>query len=130
MGSQGGCTFEKYGKGHTGVCRSGGACRKYGREGHYARDCRQSAPVQDLRILYHFHQVGHLRANCPQLVARPVQASAPTHLWITGGDQGGAEPPRTQGRAFQLIAEEVRAKPDAIAGMFSFHCCLVIWLFM
>ena len=94
------------------------------------RDCRQSAPVQDMRICYQCHQVGHMRANCPQLVAGPVQAPAQTTLRITGGGQSGAEPPRAQGRAFQLMAEEVRAEPDSAAGMFSFHCCLVICLFM
>ena len=87
-------------------------------EGHYARDCRQSAPVWDLRICYHCHQVGHLRVNCPQLAAGPVQAPSPATLRITGGGQDGAEPPRAQGRAFQLIAEEVRAVSDAAAGMF------------
>ena len=59
-----------------------------------------------------------MRANCPQLTAEPVQAPAPATLRITGGGQGGAEPPRAQGHAFQLIAEEVRAVPDAVMGMF------------
>ena len=53
-----------------------------------------------------------------QLAAGPVQAPASATLRITGGGQGGAEPPRAQGRAFQLVAEEVRAVPDAAAGMF------------
>ena len=63
--------------------------------------------------------------NCPQLVARPMQAPTPTNLRITGGGQGGAELPRAQGRAFQLTTEEVRADPDAAAGMFP-SCYLVI----
>ena len=86
--------------------------------GALCEGCRQSAPVRDLRICYYCHQVGHLRVNCPQLAAGPVQAPLPSTLRITGGRQGGAEPPRAQGRAFQLIAEEVRAVPDATAGMF------------
>ena len=82
------------------------------------RDCRQSAPVRDLRICYLCHQVGHLRVNCLQLAAGPVHAPAPAPLRITGGGQGGAEPPRAQGRVFQLVAEEVRAVPEIAAGMF------------
>ena len=118
LGDQSSRACVKCGKGHTGVCRSGGACRKCGEEGHYARDCRQSAPVRDLRICYHCHQVGHLRVNCPQLTAGPVQVPAPATLRITGGGQGGAEPPRAQGRASHLTAKEVRAVSDAAAGMF------------
>ena len=94
MGDQGGHVCGKCGRGHAGVCRSGGACRKCGKEGHYARDCRQSVPVRDLRICYHCHQVGHLKVNCPQIAAGSVQAPAPATLRITGGGQGGAEPPR------------------------------------
>ena len=59
-----------------------------------------------------------MRANCPKLVARPVQAPAPATLRIIGGGQGGADPSRAQGRAFQLTAKEVRSEPDAAAGMF------------
>ena len=66
-----------------------------------------------------------MRANCPQLVSRPVQVPALTTLRTTGGGQGGAEPPRAQGRAFQLTVEEVRAEPDAAAGMSPF-CYLVV----
>ena len=47
-----------------------------------------------------------------------LSIDAPATLRITGGGQGGAEPSRAQGRAFQLIAEEVRAEPDTAASMF------------
>ena len=47
-----------------------------------------------------------------------MQAPTPATLRTTGGGQGGAEPPRAQGRAYQLAAEEVRAVPDVAAGMF------------
>ena len=59
-----------------------------------------------------------MRVNCPQLAAGSVQAPAPATLRITGGGQGGAEPPRAQGRVFQLVTEEVRAVPETAAGMF------------
>ena len=110
-------TCGKCGRGHTGVCRSGGACRKCGKEGHYARDCRRSAPVRDLRICYHCHQVGHMRVNCPQLVAGPVQAPAPATLRITDGGQDGAEPQRAQGRVYLRTTEGDGTVPEAAAGM-------------
>ncbi|CAH1445284.1 unnamed protein product [Lactuca virosa] len=62
--------------------------------------------------------VGHLKANCPLLAAKPAQAPAPTTLRITDGRPVRAEPPKAQGRAFQLTAEEARAAPDVVAGMF------------
>ena len=101
VGDQSSHTCGKCGRGHTGVCRSGGACRKCGKEGHYARDCRQSAQARDLRICYHCHQVGHLRVNCPQIATGPVQAPAPATLRIPGGGQDGAEP---QGPRVVLIS--------------------------
>ena len=58
-----------------------------------------------------------------------MQAPTPTTLRITGGGQGGAEPPRAQGHTFKLTAEEVRVEPDTVASMVSFRCCLVILLF-
>lgn len=87
-------TCGKCGRSHTGVCRTGGACRKCGKEGHYAGDYRRVAPVRDSRICYHCRQDGHMRVNCPQLSAGPVQAPAPATLRISGGGQDGAEPPR------------------------------------
>ena len=37
---------------------------------------------------------------------------------ITDGRPVRAEPPKAQGRAFQLTSEEARAAPDVVAGMF------------
>ena len=105
-------------EGSLGVCRFDSACHKCGKERHFARDCRQLAPVQDMRIFYHFHQVGHVKTNCPQLAARPAQALVPATLKITNRGQGRAEPPKAQGRAFQLAAKGARTTPDAVTSMF------------
>ena len=59
-----------------------------------------------------------MKTNCPQVVARPVQAPAPATLRITVGGQGRDEPSRTKERAFQLTAEEAKTAPDVVAGMF------------
>ena len=45
----------KCGKGQSGVCRSGSVCRKRDKEGHFTMDCREPAPVPDMRICYHCH---------------------------------------------------------------------------
>lgn len=47
---QRGHTCGKCGKVHEGACRSTGVCHKYGKEGHYERDCRQLNPVLSTKI--------------------------------------------------------------------------------
>ena len=59
-----------------------------------------------------------MKANCPLLAAKPMQAASPATLRNTDGIPVRAEPPKAQGRAFQLTAEEARAVPDVVAGMF------------
>lgn len=74
-----------FGKAHEGVCQSTSRCHICGMEGHIARNCLQQAPLSSTRICYHYEQVCHVKASCPLLAARPVQAPAPTNLRITDG---------------------------------------------
>lgn len=54
------------------------------------------------------------------LVAKCMQALAPTTLRITDGRQGRAEARKARDRSFQLTAEEARAMPDVVTSMISF----------
>ena len=51
------------------------------------------------------------------MAARSVQAPTPATLRLTDGSQGRAEPPKAPGRAYQLVAEEIRTAPEVTAGM-------------
>ena len=65
-----------------------------------------------------------MKAQCPLLVARLVQAPAPATLRLTDGGQGRAEPPKALGRAYQLMTEEIRSLLEVSADMFSALSCL------
>ena len=82
------------------------------------KDCLQAVPVQGMRLYYHCDQVGHVKANCTLLAAKPAQVSALATLRNSDGRPVKVEPPKDQGRAFQLIAEEARVAPDVVARMF------------
>ena len=71
-----------------------------------------------------------MKVNCPSLAASPVQAPAPATLNIKDGSQGRAEPPSARGRAFQLIAEEAKATPDVVTGIFPFLILLIMFCVM
>lgn len=49
-------------------------------------------------------------------------------LSYTDGHRGRAEAPMTKGTAYQLIVEEVRAKPDMVTGMYSFYDYVILSL--
>ena len=65
-----------------------------------------------------------MKAQCPLLAARPVQAPSSATLRLTEGGQGRAEPPKAPGRAYQLVTEEIRFEPEVSFGMFSVLSCL------
>ena len=79
-----------------------------------------------MRICFHCHQVGHVKTNCPQLAAKPAQGSAPATVRIGDGRPVKMEPPKAQGRAFQLTAEEAKAAPDVVASMFLFSISVIV----
>ncbi|XP_023736154.1 uncharacterized protein LOC111884055 [Lactuca sativa] len=87
FGSQRSCTCVKCGKVHEGSCRSLFGCHKYGKDGHYAKDCRQQE-----------------------------QAPALATFRITDGHHGMAEPSRARGRAFQLTVVEAKVAPNIVTG--------------
>ena len=47
-----------------------------------------------------------------------MSTPAPTTLRIPDGRPVKVEPPKAQGRPFQLTAEEARVAPDVVDGMF------------
>ena len=51
-----------------------------------------------------------------------------TTLRITDGRPVRAEHPKTQGRAFRLTAEEAKATPDMVAGMFLSFISFIIFV--
>ena len=70
-------------------------------------------------VCFHCNQNGHRKAECPQLRGAS-QGSAPAAVRASDSRPVKTETLKARGRAFQLTAEEVRAAPDVVAGMYSF----------
>ena len=77
-----------------------------------------------------------MKTNCSQLTAKPAQGSAPAAMRIGDGRLAKVEPLKAQGHTFQLTAEEAKAAPDVVAGMFLFllfhllFMCYAYWLYL
>ena len=69
-----------------------------------------------------------MKTNCPQLAAKPAQGSAPATVRIGDGRPVKMEPPKAQGRAFQLTAEEAKEAPDVVAGMILFSILVNVFV--
>ncbi|KAI3696894.1 hypothetical protein L6452_29499 [Arctium lappa] len=86
---------------HHGNCYNNSqVCYKCGKPGHTVRDCTVSGIV-----CYECKAPGHVKRDCPKLVS----GSAPARK---------ENPPKVQGRAFQMTAEEARASADVVSGTF------------
>ncbi|XP_052627606.1 uncharacterized protein LOC128134171 [Lactuca sativa] len=107
----------KYGRFHSGACRTAGMSGIYscGQQGHLSKDC----PKKGL-ICFQFNQTGHKKADCPRLQGGgggSVSVPAPATMRITDG-RLKAEAPTVKSRTFQLTTEGARAAPDVVAGTF------------
>ena len=71
-----------------------------------------------MRICYRCDQFGHVKVNSLLLTAKPAQVPVPAIMRITDGRQGKVEPPRAQGRAFQITVEEASKSPGVVTCMF------------
>ena len=103
-----------------------------------SRDCTATTTAiaaSDL-ICFQCNQRGHKKSQCPSLAAAgKVSAPAPATLRITDGRQGRVETPVAKSRAFQLTAEEARATPDVVTGMYfsliyAFIIDCFLWLYV
>ena len=83
-----------------------------------AKDCPKG-----FAVCFHCNQTGHRKAECPLLrgsAQGASQGTAPAAIRASDSRSVKTETPKARGRAFQLTAEEVRAAPDVVAGMYSF----------
>ena len=77
-------------------------------------------------------QPGHKSTECPQLrtaggSGSPYAPVAATPMRITDGRTGPARPPPTsQGRVYQLTADEAPTSPSSMESIYSNSCVLTV----
>ncbi|KAI3773905.1 hypothetical protein L1987_48444 [Smallanthus sonchifolius] len=96
-------TRKKCGRQHLGECRIGTTiCYKYGRPGHYSRDCLKGVKCQSCG------RHGHQTRDC-----RKTRQSG------SGMEkEADKEQPQARTRAYALTEEEARGNPDVVSGTF------------
>lgn len=107
-------TCSKFENSHKGLCRGTG-CHKYGKEGHFVKDCGKN-----LCVYINCNQAGHVQVDCSLLTVEIVHTPTLETLHITGRRQGRVESTKVMSHDFQMTTEETRAAPDIVTSMYIF----------